>query len=148
MKWLLDSNVLSEQVRSRPKTSVTSWIAQQDREQMAISIVVLAELQRGASADDDRERRLELADWIKREVQGSFAGRILPISLEILVDWLELIRRTAALGKTRAPADLLIASTARVHDLTLVTRNVRDFVDTGIVVYDPWTGETHRMEQP
>ena len=148
MKWLLDSNVLSEQVRIRPKASVIAWVRQQDRQQIVTSIVVVAELRRGAVATDDPRRRRELTTWIDTEVSNSFAGRILPVTLEILIDWLELIRRTAASGKTRAPADLLIASTARVHDLVLVTRNVRDFEDTGVVVYDPWTGETHKMERP
>jgi predicted nucleic acid-binding protein len=49
-------------------------------------------------------------------------------------------------GMTRDPADLLIAATARVNGLIIVTRNVRDFAATGVVVYDPWNGETHRME--
>jgi hypothetical protein len=47
----------------------------------------------------------------------------------------------------RDSADLLIATTARLHNLTFVSRNVPDFAGTGVVVYDPWTSETHRMEQ-
>jgi toxin FitB len=146
VKWLLDSNVLSEQVRPRPKASVIAWIAGQKRQEIGTSIVVLAELRRGAAMADPT-RRLELMAWIESEVSGSFAGRILTVTVEILIHWLELIHQTAASGRTRAPADLLIASTARVHDLILVTRKVRDFADTGVVVYDPWTDETHRMEQ-
>jgi predicted nucleic acid-binding protein len=49
-------------------------------------------------------------------------------------------------GDARNSADLLIASTARVHNLIIVSRNARDFAGTGVVVYDPWNGETHRME--
>ena len=109
---------------------------------------VLAELRHGAMVATDSKRRFELTEWIDGEVTGSFAGRILPVTVEILIDWLELVRRTAASGKPRGPADLLIAATARIHDLTLATRNVRDFADTGVVVYDPWTGKTHRMERP
>lgn len=81
-----------------------------------------------------------LPDW--------FGERILPLTLPILTDWLQLGRTLAARGSTRDPTDLLIASTARTHDLIIVSRNVRDFKGTGTVVYDPWSGETHRMEMP
>jgi len=64
----------------------------------------------------------------------------------ILVEWLELGRRNAAAGKTRAPADLLIAATARVHDLIVVSRDVRDFAGTGVLVYNPWNDKTHHMD--
>ena len=72
----------------------------------------------------------------------------IPISSDILTDWLRLSRSLRLSGKSKDPADLLIASTARIHGLTLVTRNVRDFADTGVVVYDPWNDQTHRMDPP
>jgi predicted nucleic acid-binding protein len=59
-----------------------------------------------------------------------------------------LNRRLAARRLARKAADTLIAATARVYGLTVVTRNVRDFADTGIVVYDPWHDKTHRMGAP
>jgi predicted nucleic acid-binding protein len=68
--------------------------------------------------------------------------RTLPATLEILVDWLDLGRKLSAKGMTRNPADLLIAATARVHGLIVVSRKVRDFAGTGVVVYDPWNSET------
>jgi hypothetical protein len=72
----------------------------------------------------------------------------LPLTSEILVDWLELARQLAGRRITRAAPDVLIAATARIHNLTVVTRNVRDFADTGVVVYDPWNDQTHSMDPP
>ncbi len=72
--------------------------------------------------------------------------RMLSVTLEILVDWLDVGRRLSAKGMTRNSADLLVASTARIHGLIVVSRNVRDFAGTGVVVYDPWNSETHRTE--
>jgi predicted nucleic acid-binding protein len=63
------------------------------------------------------------------------------------MDWLEIGHDLSRRGKTGNPADLLIAATARVHNLVIVSRNVRDFAGTGVVVYDPWNAETHRMER-
>jgi predicted nucleic acid-binding protein len=143
VKWLLDSNVLSENVRPRPDRSVIAWIAQRSQAQLAISIVTAAELRVAALAAPSEKRRQELTRWIEGEIEREFAGRVLPLTTAILIDWLQLTRKLAAAGHTRSADDLLIASTARVHDLILVTRNARDFAGTGIVVYDPWTGKTH-----
>jgi hypothetical protein len=70
----------------------------------------------------------------------------LPVTLEILTDWLTLARQVQKRGASRSAPDLLIASTARVHNLILVSRNVKDFAGTGIVLYDPWSGKTHVMD--
>jgi len=77
-----------------------------------------------------------------------FHGRTLPITVAILTDWLTLAHQLRARGRPQSAPDLMIASTARIHDLVVVSRNVRDFADTGIVVYDPWNDQTHRMDPP
>lgn len=87
-----------------------------------------------------------LAHWMAEEMEPRFEDHTLPLTVGILTEWLDLGRRNAVAGRTRAPADLLIAATARVHDLIIVTRNVRDFVGTGVLVYDPWKDKAHKME--
>jgi predicted nucleic acid-binding protein len=103
-------------------------------------------LREGAAIHIDQQRRSEFAEWLDTAVMPWLGERILPVTLEILVDWLDVGRRLSSRGMTRNPADLLIAATARVHGLIIVSRNTRDFVGTGVVVYDPWNSETHRME--
>lgn len=147
MKWLLDTNVVSEGVRPRPHPAVLAWTADQSEQDIAISVVTLAELRSGIRQVQQHGLRHRLAEWVETEVTRSFAGRTLPLTVEILTDWLLLARGLRALGRPQSAPDLLIAATARVHSLILVTRNVRDFADTGILVYDPWTGETHKMER-
>jgi toxin FitB len=146
LKWLLDTNVVSEAVHRHPNQRALDWINQRPPPLIAISIVTIAELRLGARMTADPRRRVELTRWIDEQVEPSFSDHTLPLSLEILIDWLELGRRGAVAGKTRSPADLLLASTARVHDLIIVSRNVRDFVGTGVLVYDPWSGKTHQMD--
>lgn len=146
MKWLLDTNVVSEATRDRPNRNVINWIAAEAPENLAISVVTLAELLDGAESNLNEMRRRKLTSWIEAEVSRAFRDRTLPLTPDILIEWLRLGRRLRAAGRSREAADLLIASTARVHSLALVSRNVRDFADTGIVVYDPWSGKTQVMD--
>jgi toxin FitB len=148
VKWLLDTNVISESVRPRANPKVLAWIAARADEDLAISILTLAELRDGVAALGDENRRRRFEGWMSGYVIPNFEERTLPLTLEILVDWLRLSRLLHARGKPRATADLLIAATARNHNLTLVTRNLRDFTGTGVVVYDPWNDKTHAMDAP
>jgi predicted nucleic acid-binding protein len=148
VKWLLDTNVVSETTRDRPRRNVVDWVAAAAPEDLAISVVTLSELLDGASTNTDEVRRRKLTAWIQIEVSATFKDRTLPLTPSILIDWLRLGRRLRATGRAREAADLLIASTARVHKLTLVTRNVQDFAATGVIVYDPWNDKTHVMDAP
>lgn len=147
MKWLLDTNVVSETIKGRPRESVVSWIARLTADEMTISIITDAEIKNGISSAPDGIRK-KLMSWLENEIEPRFAGRVLPLSTDVLIDWLRLSRKLAAERMMRRVTDLLIASTARVHGLTVVTRNVRHFADTGVVVYDPWSGKTHTMDSP
>ena len=147
MSLLLDTNVVSESIRARPEPKVLRWLAALPKQDLAISAVTVAELRDGITNAPGGKRRAALSRWVENEV-AYFSDRTLQITGDILLDWISLSRRLRRTGKTRESADLLIASTARVHNLTLATRNIRDFADTGLVVYDPWHDRTHRMDAP
>ena len=148
MKWLLDTNVISEGVRKRPDETVVNWLAAQSKEDITVSIISIAELLSGISKVIDDTRRQELERWVRTEVLSSSRGRRLPVTTQILVIWLQLSRKLRIRGETKDPSDLLLASTAKAFGLTLVTRNTRHFAKTGITVYNPWTDETQDMEAP
>jgi len=148
VKWLLDTNVISENVSRQANKSVTGWIARQPPEDVGISAVTLAELRDGIALTVDERRRSELTLWIDAGIMQLFKERIVPVTADVLLDWLGLMRKFSTKGRPQTAADLLIASTARVHGLTLVTRNTRDFANTGITVYNPWIDKMQEMESP
>jgi predicted nucleic acid-binding protein len=146
VKWLFDTNVVSEAGRPNPNRGVMASLAQLPSAEVAISIVTLAELREGVEIAPTPARRETYARWIERSVEPSFHGRTLPLTLDVLGDWLGITRRLSATRRSSVAADMLIAATARVHGLTLVTRNWRDFRRTGLTVFDPWADQTHQME--
>ena len=145
---MLDTNVVSEGMRPRPDTRVLRWVDSQALGELAISVVTLAELRDGATTLADAGRRNRFERWISGIVIPRFDRRTFAVTLEVLTDFMALARRLGARGRPQSAPDLLIAATARIHNLVLVTRNIRDFADTGITVYNPWTDETLKMETP
>lgn len=140
MTFLLDTNVISELRKAgdgRADTNVTAWVAAQDATTFLISAITILELERGVLSVQRRDPKQggRLRKWLDDHVRPQFAGRILPIDDAIA-------KRCAQLHipDRRNEADALIAATALVHNLSVVTRNVKDFHETGVVVIDPWQG--------
>lgn len=136
--WLLDTNVVSEirKVRSgRADPNVARWIDGKETASMFISVITLQELETGVLRVERRDARkgAVLRRWLDCGVRPAFVGRILPVDEKVAL-------RCAGLHvpDPRPFMDSIVAATALVHDLTLVTRNVRDFFGTGVKLLDPW----------
>ncbi len=134
MSFLLDTNVLSEARRKRASPQVTSWFQRVDPTSLHISVLTLGEIAKGAAryAKRDVAQAAVLAQWLDA-TRRDYADRIIPIDIEIAETWgrLDALRPLPVI-------DGLLAATALVRDMTLVTRNLRDIADTGVTVLDPW----------
>jgi toxin FitB len=138
VSFLLDTNVLSEAQRPEPNRGIIEWLDRLDEDRAFISVISLAEIRRGVALMDKGRRRDALAEWLTRDLAERFAGRILAVDESIAFAWGDLMAAAKKRGIGLASMDGLLAATALVHDLTLVTRNLRDFQDLDLELLDPW----------
>ncbi|HTV49109.1 MAG TPA: type II toxin-antitoxin system VapC family toxin [Phycisphaerae bacterium] len=127
MNYLLDTNVISELVKPYPQSTVVAWLADVDEDRVFISVVTLAELRHGVELLPVSKRQDRLNAWLGHELPARFEKRILNVDAAIADAWGVLTARRQTGGKPASAMDMLIAATAQVHQLTLVTRNTSDF---------------------
>lgn len=135
--WLLDTNILSELRRPRPEPKVVAFIAAQPLDHLYVSVVVIAEIRFGIEIVKDAMRRAELRDWLTHKIRPMFEQRILPVSEDVMFKWRLLIEEGRKLGHTFSQPDLIIASTALQHGLTIVSRDTREYARARVPVLDP-----------
>ncbi|RYD76352.1 MAG: type II toxin-antitoxin system VapC family toxin [Verrucomicrobiaceae bacterium] len=138
MRYLLDTNVVSELRKvgdGKADKNVMQWVGAQNSSDLLISAVTILELERGILSIQRRDasQGTRLRAWMDSRVRPEFSGRILPIDDAIATRCAHL-----HIPDRRNEADALIAATALVHSLIVVTRNVQDFDGTGVIFVDPW----------
>ena len=139
MKYLVDANVLSEATRSDPVPEVVGWLETYEAE-LVIDAIVLSELAVGVEALAKGRKRIRLEEWFTALTETVVC---LPWDALTGREWARLVTQLRRRGRTMPLFDSMIAATARVHGLTVVTRNVRDFEPAGVEVMNPFP-EDHR----
>lgn len=135
MNYLVDANVLSEATKPQPAASVVDWLRAHER-QIVLDPIVLGEIRFGIHLIPAGARRRHLERW--------FAGGIekiqcLPWQAATALRWAKLLADLRSAGQAMPIKDSLIAATALIHNLTVVTRNERDFINAGVKVINPFT---------
>ena len=141
MSFLLDTNVISEWVKPEPNPQVVAWLNEVPEDRVFLSVAALAEIRRGVELMPPGKRRDRLASWLTEDLPVRFEGRILDIDGRIADAWGVLMARGKKAGINVGTLDAFFAATAEVHRLTLVTRNVQDFLKLGIPLLNPWQVE-------
>lgn len=137
MIYLLDTNVVSELIRPNASPNVSQFVdAFEDR--LHVSVVTFAEIRFGIARMEHGRRRLAFENWLDQDVPARFGSRILDIEVDIAAAWGELMALSERRGANLKAMDGLLAATAVARDLTLVTRNTRDFDRLGLRLLDPW----------
>jgi len=133
MTYLLDTDVVSELVRPRPEPKVRAWLAA--RADVALSVISIEEIVFGIERAP-AARRQRLTAWFDDLLDN--VSRIEEITPAIARAAGELRARRTHAGRPVAQADMLIAATALIHGFSLATRNVPDFEDCGVIIFDPF----------
>ena len=134
MRYLVDANVLSEPTRPLSDARVLAWLQRNERE-IAVDPVILGELRFGILLLRAGRKRATLERWFDSGVRRIHC---LPWEARTGLKWAELLARLRASGRAMPIKDSLIAATALVHGLTIVTRNHSDFANAGVRVIDPF----------
>ena len=138
MKYLLDTCVISELIKTERNDRVTEWIKNKDEGSFYISVLTIGEIHKGISKLPDSKRKKSLRTWVDRDLKKRFRGRILEISEAIATFLGEIQAKSESVGKRMPVIDSLIAATAIKHNLTVVTRNVKDIENSGCKLTNPW----------
>ncbi len=144
MSFLLDTNVVSEWVKPQPDPQVVAWLKAVDEDRVFLSVASLAEIRRGVELMPQGKRRDRLASWLTGDLPARFEGRILDIDGRIAEAWGIFMARGKKAGLNLGILDAFFAATAEVHRLTLVTRNVQDFLKLGLPLLNPWKSTTEQ----
>ncbi len=138
MNYLLDTCVLSEFTRRKPEEKVIRWLDSMDEEKLFVSAITIGEIQHGIERMTESHRKTELQVWINNGLMERFSQRILSLDAQTMFLWGALAARIEKSGQTLALMDSLIIATALQNSLIIVTRNVSDFVPSGVQVINPW----------
>jgi predicted nucleic acid-binding protein len=133
--YLLDTDVLSETRKRQPAPGVIGWIAATPPDLLHVSVLTMGEIGQGIArvrGRGDQHQASALECWL-REVETGFADRVLPVTLLVVAAW-----GRQRYARPLPVIDALIAATARVHGMTVVTRNVKGFELAGVPVLNPF----------
>lgn len=136
MTYLLDTNVISELIRPKPTPSVLKWVDTVDNEKLYLSVITMGEIRKGIAGIQDPQRQKKISHWLEFELPAYFEGRILTIDIKVADMWGQL--QSKHKGHILPAIDGLIAATAHIYNLKLVTRNKKDFIHAPIEVVNPW----------
>lgn len=138
MNYLLDTCVISELVRPVPDARVLKWIDAAEETSLCLSVLIFGELEKGIARLPASARRRKIERWVREDLHGRFAGRILAIDAAVAERWGQISGASEARGRPLPVIDALLAATALVHGLCVVTRNTADFEACSARCLNPW----------
>jgi toxin FitB len=135
MKYLLDTNVISELVAKKPNSQVLAWLDSLDPDDVYLSVITIGEICKGIEKLPASKRKSALLTWLKDDLLVRFSDHILLLDVAAMLTWGKL---TGAAKRPLPAMDSLIAAIALHYNCSLATRNEDDFKDTGVALINPW----------
>ena len=135
---VIDTNIVSELMRAEPSAEVLAWMDERPPRELFVTAVTEAEVRTGIALLPEGKRRRGLAEACERAFGSLFAGRVLPFDSDAARFYAEIVTARRVLGRPVSQADGQIGAIARSRGMAVATRNIRDFQNTGVDVFDPW----------
>lgn len=141
MRYVLDTNIISNVIKPAPSRSLVAWMAEQADDDLFITALTVAEIRKGILEKPAGQRRDRLEAWFAgpQGPQALFAGRVLPFDEASGLVWARLMADGSARGRPRSALDTIVAAVAEAHGCIVVTDNERDF--EGIEILNPLRGD-------
>jgi toxin FitB len=131
---------ISEGAKPRPDRGLATWLSKVDESSTYVSVLTIGELQKGiARLKLGSTKRAELERWLTFDLIARFGRRVLAFDTNVARQWGNIVASALERGALLSVVDSQIAATASLYGLTVVTRNERHFVPTGVATFDPWT---------
>lgn len=138
MRYLLDTNVISELIARQPNPQVVEWIDSLDPSSIYLSVITVGEIRKGIAKLADSKRKESLQRWLEEDLLIRFDDHMLPLDADVMLTWGRVVGELSAQGINLSIVDSLIGITALHHRCILVTRNEADFRFTGVDLVNPW----------
>ena len=137
MKYLLDSNIISEFISKTPNQNVINYILAIDENDIYLSVVTIGEIKTGIEKLPEGQKKNKLSQWLENDLLMRFENKIIDIDIDIMFQWGAINSELKQLGKPLPIMDSLIGATSQVKDLVLITRNEKDFKNLDIKIANP-----------
>lgn len=141
MKYLLDTNIISEFISKKPNQKVLNYINSLDENNIYLSVITLGEIRFGIEKLDKehQSKKIEiLSSWLDNDLMQRFEGRIVDIDKETMLQWGKINGELQKIGRPMPIMDSLIASSCLVEDFVLITRNTKDFYSFEMEMINPF----------
>jgi predicted nucleic acid-binding protein len=138
LKYLLDTCVISELIKSKPNENVLNWISSIDESDLFLSVLTIGEIQKGISKLETNDRKKLLHEWVEKQLVPRFIDRLLEINTAIAKEWGNLCGEAKKKGINLPVIDSLLSASARYHKLIVATRNIDDFKKCSAKIINPW----------
>jgi len=140
MKYLIDTCVISELMKTKPNPKVINWINKYPQEDLYLSVIIITimEIKKGICKLVDGTKKEQLNYWLKNNILTKFENNLLKIDSKIALKWGEIQASTELSGYKQPILDSLIATSALEFDLIVATRNTKDFIHSGCKIFNPW----------
>ena len=138
MNYLLDTNIISEFISKTPNKRVVDYILTLDESSLFLSVITIGEIKAGIEKLDNGKKKENLLYWLEHDLLSRFENRIISINLDVMMQWGEINQQLRKRGTPLPIMDSLIGATCKALDITLITRNEKDFKNIDIPIINPF----------